>query len=116
MVVVPRDCGRRDVERGHREAAPRELLGVVTEPAADLQGPAAGACDALAIEPGNEARIRREIGPRDGARIAVGLGVEDLEPADGVPTREMLRGERAGAAPGLAHRGTAPSGRRIALL
>ena len=76
--------GFRDIECRGAEAPRGKLLGIITEAAADRQGCFSGSWLWMRIPEIKQARIRAEIGPRNGALPSFALAVEVLEPANGV--------------------------------
>jgi hypothetical protein len=65
---APPDGGRRDVERGDVVATSSELLGVITDTAADDERSAFGG-EAKRVQPGDDLRARGQGGPGQLAQV-----------------------------------------------
>src|SRR6266567_43800 len=92
-LLAPDDGRRSNIKGDHLKASARQLLGIITQPASNHEGPPACAVNVSAIQPPDEVGIDFHISPVDGLLISLSLRVEFLKPARGISPLPKLLGE-----------------------
>src|SRR3989442_7140535 len=92
-LLAPVNGRRSNITCYHLNAWVRQLLSIITKPAPNHEHELAFPLNISAIQPLDEVGIDFHVRPMDGLLIALGLRIEFLKPARGIPTLRKLLGE-----------------------